>query len=250
MHSPAHRKAHRLSASDLGHFDPAEFIAGCDFRSSFLHQRYDWDIPYAGGITVCGGTFLMDRSIPRWFYDDGSSAYVPTDTSTDPSGKPCNFLPRFWMPHEDHEYSNIIEAGSRRRRFISEMYMKTGDRKWVIGSDGHFNYEPSHQMAESVEEKLVVALGLDLEKYTNMCDGLIEIAFFKDVTSCPANLFLAPYEDPGQCGHVVEGSQEDEHGKPDLDTLKKIAAAGGPKSYMLYGVGERGGHDGAPFWGA
>lgn len=248
MHSPAHRKKHtHLSGSDLGHFNPAEFIAACDYQSKFVNLCTDFDCLYGGGISVCGQWVFIDRDIPLWFYDDGS-AYVPTNSDTDPSGNPCWWLPRFWIPHETFEFNHEMDAGRRRRDFVSMQYMLTRDRKWVIGTDEHYNYEPSHQIAEGTEERLAAALGLDLVKYVAMCDGLIEMAYAKDITSSPANLYLQPYEDPGAGGSGDDDS--DDKGPPDMESLKKIADTGGPVSYLLLPVGVRGGHDGRPWWGA
>jgi hypothetical protein len=219
--------AFKSSTNAEGHNDPATFMAAVRGIAGFCVVRRDFDIPYLAGCSTSGWVVYIDRHYPSTWQYRG----VSYDTA----------LPL--IVHEWVEFMIEQKGGIIRDDYLSHMYQSTGDPKWKKGSTDTFDYALSHQLAQHLEKATVIdmVLGTDVDSsdtttvwndYTEFCDQWIKTATSEKIVSCPADLFLLPYEDDGA----------------DLDLLRKMAAAGAPVSYLLLDVGQIGGSDGRPFY--
>lgn len=179
-----------------------------------------FDVKYAAGISNQGLCYYRDRSLPATMDVltlDGSTVAVEYDL--------------LWWLHETTEWSIAVIMGEHKDILIGQIARMNLSSPYTIGPVSRIHYRVAHQAAEALEERLVQAMGLDVEDYVRACDQMIAQAGSADLTLSPRDLDLYPYEDEG-----------------DMPALNEIAKTGGPASYMLYQPGIQGGSDGRPFY--
>lgn len=216
------------SGEDITHNNPKVMMDAIATIASMVYVRDDFDIPYVAGMSRSGIVYYRDRHMPATWQYRGRSWPVDTPLIT----------------HEWVEFLIENKGGLLRDSYLSQRYQETGDRKFMLGPDTTFDYALSHQLAQHLERFAVIYMvsgGLATadgeadqiwDDWSVWCDQWIKTAASEQITRCPADLYLQPYEDDGA----------------DIPLLKRIADAGGPKSYLLYDVGQVGGSDGYPFY--
>ena len=171
-------------------------------------------IKYAAGISYNGYQYFRDKRLPKVMTIDGKD--IEYDL--------------FWFCHE------LTELGMAK-------WMGTLKDHVLIASDleghpqhhsnmGTIPYLVAHQQAETVENALVKASGIDLDKYNAQCQVWVDWLVQQPLEKSPSGLSLYPYRDA-----------------KDYDTLNEIVATGGPVSAMMLPVGVEGGETDAPWNG-
>lgn len=220
---------HDFRGQDTVHENPAIYLIGIQQQVGYLHRCLDFDIPYTAGLDLTGQVYFRDRGVP-----DCPPFVDPTLHDVGISGVAWIDIP--WMIHESTEWDNMHNGGKRRLSYLVNQWLQTKDSSLLIPQEDQLEYQPAHQLALEAEKGFVTFWGVDWAQYNAWCDTYIARAdSLGHVQSVPPILDLTPYED--ECAQFPD----------EIKTLQKIADCGGPKSYMLYDKGVRGGSDGKPF---
>lgn len=174
----------------------------------------DYTVKYLSGITVHGGYYVRDKRIPDTMNIDGTEH--PYDV--------------FLFAHELVELGIMKWVGDEKSRILIECDM-TG-KPQHISDMSSVSYLVAHQVAEAVENALVRAAGLDLQKYNAWMQNAIDWLQEQPLEKSPTGITLAPMKD---CH--------------DEDTLNEIVKTGGPVSMMMLPPGVDGGETDAPYLG-
>ena len=173
-----------------------------------------YTIKYTAGMSINGYEYYRDKRLPATMNIDGREFEYD--------------LPFF--AHELTELSMAKWIGERKSHILIASE-KDGKNQGISNIYG-VPYLVAHQQAETIENALVRASGIDLKKYTDQCQEWVDWLLEQPLERSPVGLSLYPYKD----AH-------------DYDTLNEIVKTGGPVSAMMLPVGVEGGETDAPYLG-